>query len=93
MDETTAATSAPAQTIVVEVDLSSLEDSFDSLQSEVSDLRSSLESMAAVQETLLVESNDLQAMSVNSTDSAAVAILIFIGIILSFSITLWLFRK
>lgn len=88
MDETAAAT-----TIVVEVDLSSLEAAIGSLSSEVQNLRSSVESAAAVQETLLVEANDLSKASVNSTDSAAVAILIFIGIILSFSITLWLFRK
>lgn len=88
MDET-----AEATTIVVDVDLSSLEAAIGSLSSEVQDLRSSVESAAAVQETLLVEANDLSKASVNSTDSAAVAILIFIGIILSFSITLWLFRK
>lgn len=89
MDETT----APATTIVVDVDLSSLEGSISSLSSDIQDLNAAFSSMAEVQESLLVECNDLQRASVKSTDSAAVAILIFIGIILSFSITLWLFRK
>lgn len=88
MDETAAAT-----TIVVEVDLSSLEASISGLSNDIQALKNSVESAAAVQETLLVEANDISKASVNSTDSAAVAILIFIGIILSFSITLWLFRK
>lgn len=89
MDETT----APATTIVVDVDLSSLEASISSLSSDIQDLKQSVESAAEVQESILVEANDLSKASVKSTDSAAVAILIFIGIILSFSITLWLFRK
>lgn len=89
MDET----QAPATTIVVEVDLSSLENSISSLSNDIQELNYAVSSMAEVQESLLVECNDLQRESVRSTDSSAVAILIFIGIILSFSITLWLFRK
>lgn len=89
MDETT----SPATTIVVEVDISSVEAAISSLSSDIQDLKQSVESAAEVQESVLVEANDLSKASVNSTDSAAVAILIFIGIILSFSITLWLFRK
>ena len=89
MDET----NAPATTIFVDVDLSSMEAAISSLSSDIQDLKQSVESAAEVQESILIEANDLSKASVNSTDSAAVAILIFIGIILSFSITLWLFRK
>lgn len=85
-------TSAPETTIVVSVDLSPLENAISGLSADIQGVDDHLQSMAEVQESMLVEIQDLQAASVKSTDTSVIAILIFIGIILSFSMTLWLFR-
>jgi len=89
MDETT----APATTIVVEVDNSGVISAIGDLQGEVSSLRSEAESRQAVLESMIVESQDKQDRLIDSSDSQAVGTLIFIGIILSLCITVFLFRK
>lgn len=85
-------TSAPETAIVVSVDLSPLESGINGLSADIQEIDEHLQSMAEVQESMLVEIQDLQAASVKSTDTSVIAILIIIGIILSFSMTLWLFR-
>lgn len=88
MDETTAAT-----TIVVDVDQSGVISAISNLSSEISDLKNTIESQAAAQESMLIEVQEKQSRSIDSTDSTAIALLIFIGIILSLCITVFLFRK
>lgn len=89
MDDTT----APATTIVVEVDNSGVISAIGDLQWEVSSLRSEAESRQAVLESMIVESQDKQDRLIDSSDSQAVGTLIFIGIVLSLCITVFLFRK
>lgn len=89
MDETT----APATTIVVEVDNSGVISAIGDLHGEVSSLRSEAESRQAVLESMILECQDKQERLIDSSDSQAVGTLIFIGIILSLCITVFLFRK
>lgn len=80
-------------TIVVEVDQSGVIAAISDLSGEVSSLRSELESRAAAQSSQISEISDNQSRLISSSDSQAIGTLIFIGVILSLCISVFLFRK